>query len=182
MRIGANANGHTASVAPCRQRRRRPGFRREVARHRLVGRASVSAGAMTRVLGTRTKRLLTRDRLPARSCIGGRAAARPLTPPSVQRGSGPGARDIRSAPRLGANWVPELRRKRRNRRQTPAQRRRRCGRYAGIKRVRPARRAGAFQRATSAAVSSSTSLLTQVLPRATWQRRSRSIGIRWPRG
>jgi hypothetical protein len=30
---------------------------------------------------------------------------------SVQRGSGPGSRDIRSALRLGANWVPELRRK-----------------------------------------------------------------------
>jgi hypothetical protein len=35
--------------------------------------------------------------------------------------------------RLGANWVPELQRKAGSRRQPPARRRRRCGRYTRIK-------------------------------------------------
>jgi hypothetical protein len=40
--------------------------------------------AVGRPLRTRTKRLLARDRFPSRSCIGGRATARPLPPLSMR--------------------------------------------------------------------------------------------------
>jgi hypothetical protein len=49
--------------------------------------ASVSASTAPRALGTRTRRPPGRDRLPPRSCICGKAAARPSLPPSMRPSS-----------------------------------------------------------------------------------------------
>ena len=60
--------------------------------------------AVGRPLRTRTKRLLARDRFPSRSCIGGRATARPLPPLSMRCDSGT-QKAPRSARRLGGQLV-----------------------------------------------------------------------------